>query len=120
MSRHPDYIDEEMMEEEMMAKEEERGPRWPYAQPFTGYRDFLESGAYERCEDFEPRSLASFGQGPERFYSHGVGDSDRFYGSGFDDEMREYGWSRDMAQGPRGRMAPYTLGQTRRFARRRH
>ncbi|OAL02002.1 hypothetical protein IQ06DRAFT_346603 [Phaeosphaeriaceae sp. SRC1lsM3a] len=112
MSNYDDY----MMEQE--GYEYERG--WPHAVPFTGYRDFLESGAYDQGDYWEPRTLAGYGQGPERFYSHGIGDSDRFYGAGFDNEMRDFGWTRDMSQGPRGRLAPYSKDQARRNARRRH
>ncbi|KAH7412125.1 hypothetical protein DE146DRAFT_751261 [Phaeosphaeria sp. MPI-PUGE-AT-0046c] len=106
--------------DDYMMDEDAYEPDWPHAVPFTGFRDFMESGAYERRQDWQPHTLAGYGQGPERFYSHGIGDSDRFYGSSFDDEMRDYGWSRDMSQGPRGRLAPYSKGQARRMARRRH
>ncbi|KAF2826269.1 hypothetical protein CC86DRAFT_292877, partial [Ophiobolus disseminans] len=69
--------------------------------PFTGNR--------------RPNSLEYNGQGPERLYSHGMGGSDQFYGRHFEDEGRDDGYSHNMAEGPRGRVAPYSLAVARAY-----
>lgn len=66
-----------------------------------------------------PNSLARYGQGPERMYSHGMGGSDRFYGRYFQDDGRDDGYSHDMRQDPRGRVAPYNRHEASWFGRRR-
>jgi hypothetical protein len=79
---------------------------YPRAIPFTGYG--------------RPYSLAFNNQGPERYYSHTMGTTDRFYGRHFRDDGRDAGYSHTLAEGPRGRVAPYNMAHERYYTRRRH
>jgi hypothetical protein len=92
--------------QQTMNHEEEEDEYYPpRAVPFTGYG--------------RPYSLAFNNQGPERYYSHGMGTNDRFYGRLFQDDRNDAGYSYTMEQGPRGRPAPYNLQHARYYARRR-
>jgi hypothetical protein len=67
-----------------------------HCMPFTGYRNL--------------NSLPAYDHGPRREYSHQMGGN-VFYGRQF--ENRDPGYSYNGEEGPRGRVAPYDLGQAR-------
>jgi len=80
----------------------ERGHELDYPRPIplTGYR--------------RPTSITAYGRGPQREYSHSMGGN-QFYGNQF--ENQDPGYSYRGQEGPRGRVAPYNLGQALGIAR---
>ncbi|KAF2031629.1 hypothetical protein EK21DRAFT_34789, partial [Setomelanomma holmii] len=82
----------------------------------NNFRPCLPSSGF-----YTPNSIRAYGGGPERLYSHGMGGTDRFYSNYFQDDGRDLGYGHNMAEGPWGRVAPYSMGTARQVmaARRR-